>query len=98
MDEEKRLDLEEKIEELIEKDIRPMLMADGGDLQFVHFEPDDGIVYVKFLGACGSCPFRQMTLKASIEVPLVEGIEEVKAVRMLEGDIKVTEIDNSVEK
>ena len=71
-----------------------MLMADGGDLQFVHFDPDDGTVYVKFLGACGTCPFRQMTLKSSIELPLMEGIKEVKAVRMLNGDVKVTEIDN----
>ena len=97
MDDEKRLDLEEKIEELIETEIRPILMADGGDLQFVHFEPADGTVYVRFLGHCSTCPFRQMTLKASIEVPLMEGIEEVKAVRMLDGDVKITEIDNEIE-
>lgn len=94
MDKEKIFKIEEKIENLIEKKIRPMLMADGGDLQFVHFDPEEGIVYVKFLGACGICPFRQMTLKASIEMPLKEGIEEVKSIRLLEGDVKITDIKN----
>jgi len=88
------LQLEEKIEDFIEREVRPMLMMDGGDIQFIHFDAEDGIVYVKFLGACGTCPFKQMTLKASIEMPLKEGIDEVKEVRLLDGDIKITEIDN----
>ena len=33
--------------------IRPYLNSEGGDLEFVKFE--DGIVYVKMMGACQDC-------------------------------------------
>ena len=41
------------------QDIRPMLMADGGDIEFVSVS-DDGKVKVRLTGACGSCPYSLM--------------------------------------
>ena len=60
-------------------DIRPMLQADGGDVQFVSVS-EDGCVKVKLSGACGSCPYSSMTVKMTVEAHLkktVPGIKEV---------------------
>ncbi len=59
-------------------EIRPMLQADGGDVELVGIE--DGTVKVKLRGACGSCPMSRMTLKAGIERRLKEKIPSVKEV------------------
>jgi len=69
-----------KIKEVIEK-LRPYLQRDGGDMAFVRFE--DGIVYVRMLGACSGCAFVEDTLSGGVEealleeVPGVIGVEEV---------------------
>ena len=47
------------------KKIRPYINSDGGDLEFVKFE--DGIVYVRLLGACAGCSMIDITLKDGIE-------------------------------
>ncbi|QWR76891.1 NifU family protein [Candidatus Magnetomonas plexicatena] len=59
--------------------IRPMLNRDGGDVQLIDVT-SDGIVKVKLMGACGSCPMSMMTLKGGIEAKLKADIPEVKAV------------------
>ncbi|ACC97822.1 Thioredoxin-like protein [Elusimicrobium minutum Pei191] len=68
-----------KIEEVIAK-IKPVLQADGGDLEFVSFDENTGTVYVSLKGRCGGCPAAQMTLKAVIERKIMQEIPEVKAV------------------
>lgn len=60
-------------------EIRPMLQRDGGDLQVVEIT-DDGIVKLKLVGACGTCPMSQMTLKMGIEKRLKEAVPAVKQV------------------
>ena len=69
--------MKKKVEEVLDE-IRPMLQADGGDVELVDFV--DGIVSVKLTGACGSCPMSTMTLKMGIEHSLMEKIPEVKEV------------------
>ncbi len=69
--------MKEKIKETIDK-IRPMLQADGGDVEFVDFE--DGVVKVRLKGACAGCPMSQMTLKNGIERLLKQEIPEIKSV------------------
>lgn len=62
--------------------IRPYLKADGGDVELVNVT-EDGIVQVKLLGACSSCPMSQMTLRAGVERALIRevpGIRRVEAV------------------
>ncbi|MBN1541990.1 NifU family protein [candidate division KSB1 bacterium] len=56
--------------------IRPMLQADGGDVELVAIE-DDGVVKVRLRGACGTCPMAQMTLKMGIERELKRRVPEV---------------------
>jgi Fe-S cluster biogenesis protein NfuA len=73
----RNLTVQEKIKETIDK-IRPMLQADGGDVEFVDFE--DGVVKVRLKGACAGCPMSQMTIKNGIERLLKQKIPEVKSV------------------
>lgn len=67
-----------KIEAALKK-IRPMLQADGGDIELVDVTKD-GVVKVKLTGACGCCPMSQMTLKAAVEQRLKKEVPGVKEV------------------
>ncbi|MGB7296613.1 MAG: NifU family protein [Candidatus Aminicenantales bacterium] len=69
--------MKEKVEEVLNK-VRPSLMADGGNVEFVDVQ--DGVVKVKLTGACAGCPMSQMTLKMGIERLLKKEIPEVKEV------------------
>ncbi len=69
--------MKEKVQAVMNK-IRPMLQADGGDVELI--DVDNGIVKVKLTGACKGCPMSQMTLKNGIERLLKKEIPEVKAV------------------
>lgn len=72
----------EKILEVLDS-IRPAIQADGGDVEFLAYREEDGVVEVRLLGACESCPISMMTLKEGIERRLkgsVPGIVEVTAV------------------
>lgn len=44
----------QKIEEILDRTIRPGLQGDGGDIEVVKY--DDKKVYVSYQGACGTCP------------------------------------------
>ncbi len=69
--------MNEKIEEALAR-IRPMLQADGGDVELVDVQ--DGVVKVRLKGACGGCPMSQMTLKQGIERYIKEAVPEIKEV------------------
>ncbi|CAM4332659.1 NifU family protein [Bacillus manliponensis] len=72
--------MHEQVAEVLEK-LRPFLLRDGGDVELVDIE--DGIVKLRLLGACGSCPSSTITLKAGIERALLEevpGVIEVEQV------------------
>lgn len=72
--------IREQVAEVLEK-LRPFLLRDGGDVELVDIE--DGIVKLRLLGACGSCPSSTITLKAGIERALLEevpGVLEVEQV------------------
>ena len=71
--------MRDKVEAVLEK-IRPNLVADGGNVELVDVNADDGTVQVKLTGACGSCPFASMTLKMGIEQIMKQEVPEVKEV------------------
>lgn len=63
-------------------DLRPAIQADGGDVEFLGFDEAGGVVRVRLLGACESCPISMRTLKEGIERRLkdaVPGVREVSA-------------------
>lgn len=70
-----------KVENVIDQ-IRPYLEADGGNIRFVELT-DDMVVNVELLGACGSCPMSQMTLKAGVEQAVKKAIPEIKSVESI---------------
>lgn len=74
-------DVEKRILQILDEDIRPALAQDGGDVTYVGFE--DGIVHLRMIGACGSCPSATATLKMGIEALLVEEILEVEGVEQV---------------
>lgn len=74
-------DLKTRVNEALQK-IRPYLQSDGGDVQLVQVT-EDGIVEVKLLGACKSCPMSQMTLRAGIERALIRNIPEIRRIEAI---------------
>ncbi|KAG8089367.1 hypothetical protein GUJ93_ZPchr0011g27381 [Zizania palustris] len=64
--------------ELVLDEVRPYLMADGGNV--VLHEIDGNVVRLKLQGACGSCPASVTTMKMGIERRLMEKIPEIVAV------------------
>ena len=75
------MSVRERIEEVLES-IRPAIRADGGDVELLEFDEASGVVEVRLIGACESCPISMMTLKEGIEKRLrssVPGVVEVTA-------------------
>jgi Fe-S cluster biogenesis protein NfuA len=70
---------EEKIQEVLDQ-IRPALHADGGDVEFIGFDEGDGIVHLRLMGACESCPISMLTLKEGIEKRIRVTVPEVTEV------------------
>jgi Fe-S cluster biogenesis protein NfuA len=62
-------------------EMRPYLMADGGNVELV--EIDGPIVKLRLQGACGSCPSSTMTLRMGIERRLREMIPEIAEVEQV---------------
>ncbi|OLY78562.1 NifU-like protein [Smittium mucronatum] len=69
-----------EIKELLDTRIRPSIMEDGGDLEFVSFDKSTGILSVTLQGACRGCSSSEVTLKNGIENMLTYYIPEVKSV------------------
>lgn len=65
----------EQVAEVLDK-LRPFLLRDGGDVDLVDVE--SGVVKVRLMGACGSCPSSTITLKAGIERALIAEVPGVK--------------------
>ncbi|HBE45884.1 MAG: NifU family protein [Spirochaetia bacterium] len=69
----------EEVKSAIEN-VRPSLMADGGDIELVSVS-DDGVVKVRLTGACGACPYSIMTLKQGVEAYLKKVVPQVTEVQ-----------------
>lgn len=71
-------EIERKIKELLDNEIRPAVAMDGGDITFGKYE--DGVVYLSLQGSCSSCPSSTATLKMGVETRLKEVIPQIKEV------------------
>lgn len=67
--------------EVVLDELRPYLMADGGNVELV--ELDGPVVKLRLQGACGSCPSSTMTLRMGIERRLREFIPEIAEVEQV---------------
>ncbi len=73
--------MREKVEEAL-AEIRPLLQADGGDVELVDIV--DGVVKVRLKGACQGCPGAMYTLKNGVEQRIKMAVPEVKSVEAVE--------------
>lgn len=74
--------LARRVVELLDEFIRPAVAQDGGDIVFRGIE--DGVVLLKLIGACGTCPSSTATLQLGVERMLLEEIPEIRGVRQVE--------------
>jgi Fe-S cluster biogenesis protein NfuA len=68
-------EIERKIVEILDLEVRPAVAMDGGDISFEKFE--DGFVFLRMQGSCSGCPSSLMTLKMGVETRLKEAIPEI---------------------
>jgi Fe-S cluster biogenesis protein NfuA len=71
------MNMKEQVLAVIDE-IRPLLQADGGDIELVGVE--DGVVKVRLRGACAGCPGAQMTLKMAVERRIKSKVPEIQRV------------------
>lgn len=62
------------IEDVIDREVRPALRQDGGDLELIDVDGDT--VFVRFRGACSGCVVSQVTLKDVVEARLKENVSQ----------------------
>ncbi len=86
---------QEKVIEIIDT-LRPFLISDGGNIEFVKYE--NNIVYIKMLGACAGCELIDMTLKEGVESAIKEEIPSViKVVNLTNINIDTNEHTKELE-
>lgn len=73
--------MKEEVKKALDE-IRPHLQADGGDVEFIDVT-EDGVVKVRFLGACEGCPMREMTLTKGITRFIKKKVPQVKEVQAI---------------
>ncbi len=78
MENDNRDELVKKVNNVIDQ-IRPYLVADGGDIEFVRLT-DNNEVQVELKGACATCSMSIMTLKQGVEQAMVKALPEIKSV------------------
>jgi len=71
-------DVVQQIRSILEKEIRPALAADGGDITFEGYE--NGVLRVKLRGACSGCPHAAATLRMGVEAHLRKKIPQIRQV------------------
>lgn len=69
--------LKEQIDKIMDviNALRPFLISEGGDIEFVKYE--NNIVYIKMIGSCANCEMLDFTLKDGIEATLKSEIPEI---------------------
>jgi Fe-S cluster biogenesis protein NfuA len=65
----------EQVESVLDQ-VRPSLVADGGNVVLVGVK--DGVVKLKLTGHCAGCPMSTMTLRAGVERVLRQELPEMK--------------------
>ncbi len=67
-----------EIKSLLNREIRPVVALDGGDIVFHKYE--DNVLQIHMKGACAGCPSSTATLKEGIEVRMREAFPEIREV------------------
>jgi Fe-S cluster biogenesis protein NfuA len=73
----RRAELLERIERVLDEQVRPGLRADGGDIVLVSIDPDN-IVQVRLMGACQGCSSSVVTMSMRVEATIKAQIPEIR--------------------
>lgn len=74
--------LARQVVQILDEFIRPAVAQDGGDIIFRGI--DDGVVLVKLIGSCSSCPSSTATLRIGVERMLMEELPDIRGVRQVD--------------
>lgn len=74
--------MKDKIEQVIQERIRPVLAEHGGDISLVSLE--DGIVRVRLLGKCSGCPSAMITTEEVIKKEIMAAVPQVRDVYIVQ--------------
>ena len=72
--------MKNKVEKVLIENVNPILENHYGASEISAIE--DGVVYVKMMGACGSCPSAQGTVEDIVKAEIMDKVPEVKDVRL----------------
>lgn len=78
------MDTVKLIKEIIKTKVRPILVMDGGNIEFIDYK--DGVVNVKLMGACNGCPLSSITLKNTVKNIIQEAVPEVVDIQAVDFD------------
>jgi Fe-S cluster biogenesis protein NfuA len=70
----------ESVEAVLDR-IRPLMQADGGDIELVSVSGNDA--HVRLTGMCAGCPSAHMTLYMGVEMALREEIKEFEQLQVV---------------
>eukprot|EP00640_Fibrocapsa_japonica_P001461 CAMPEP_0113942554 /NCGR_PEP_ID=MMETSP1339-20121228/8247_1 /TAXON_ID=94617 /ORGANISM="Fibrocapsa japonica" /LENGTH=393 /DNA_ID=CAMNT_0000947073 /DNA_START=24 /DNA_END=1205 /DNA_ORIENTATION=+ /assembly_acc=CAM_ASM_000762 len=94
----------ENVDKVLDE-VRPYLIADGGNVEVVDVLPDTGEVQLALQGACGTCPSSTMTMKMGIERVLRENFSALTEVVQVEdpalagqGELTIDVVDAVLDK
>ena len=73
------MNLLEQAKEVVEREIRPLIQSDGGDIEVVGLK-EDGTLLVRLQGACTNCASSAMTLAFGVETRIKDFLPEIKSV------------------
>ena len=73
--------MREKLEEILNREVRPYLSLEGGGIEVVSIEDD--VVKVRFNGSCKMCPFASFTLKTLVESSIKNHFPHIKGVEII---------------
>ena len=74
-------ELRDKVESVLKEKVEPALAEHFGGAQITELT-DDGILYIKMTGACGTCPAAKEELEGSIKDTVIQACPEIADVRL----------------
>jgi len=69
-------DVKERVARVVAEEVLPLLQMDGGSIEVLGVR--DGVVQVRLLGGCGSCPGTVYAVLMGIEEELRRRVPEVE--------------------
>lgn len=75
-------ELLQKVKDVVDRDVRFMLQADGGDIEVVEID-ENKVVKVRLFGSCVNCVGAAMTLSGAVEVRIKDAVPEIAGVEQI---------------